>query len=99
MTRRRSVPNRDVTSSIQQFEQLQPVEQQLLEAAAVTGHEWDTRTVASALGADPTEIAHCAETLGARRLFIRARTDDSLALRAPRFAFQHAIIRDAWTSG
>ena len=78
-----------------QFERLQLVEQSLLEAAAVAGHEWDTRTIAGALGNEPADIEHHAESLAARRLFIRAASDDPRISKGSRFAFQHAMYRVA----
>jgi DNA-binding winged helix-turn-helix (wHTH) protein/predicted ATPase len=82
-----------------QFERLEPVDQRLLEAAAVAGHEWDARTIAGALDHAPADIEHHAESLAARRLFIRAATDAAHTSRMSRFAFQHAMYRDALYEG
>jgi DNA-binding winged helix-turn-helix (wHTH) protein len=78
-----------------QFERLQSVEQRLLEAAAVAGQEWDVRTIAGALGSDPADIEHHAESLAARRLFIRAATVVDAVSTMAQFAFQHAMYGNA----
>ena len=78
-----------------QFERLEPDEQQLLEIAAIVGHEWDSQVVAGILGAEPADVAHRADTLAARQVFIRELVREGGNFRRSRYAFQHSIYQDA----
>ena len=78
-----------------QFERLQPNEQQLLEAAAVVGHDWESSVVGRALGIDPMAVEYCADGLAARQIFVRATPGKAGDSRRPLYTFQHALYRDA----
>jgi DNA-binding winged helix-turn-helix (wHTH) protein/predicted ATPase len=75
-------------------------EQQLLSAASVIGLEFSAAAVAAILESDVVVVEEQCEKLARRRQFLRpaGASEWPNGERAARYAFHHALLREAWST-
>jgi tetratricopeptide (TPR) repeat protein/type II secretory pathway predicted ATPase ExeA len=83
-----------------QITRLTVAEQQLLSAASVAGLEFSAAVVAAILKKDVVLVEEQCETLARRRQFLRpaGASEWPDGERAARYAFHHALLREAWST-
>lgn len=95
-----SVPETLRQMILQQFDHLTREEQQILEAASLTGIEFSAAVVAAALAIDIATVEECCETLIRRQLFLQRGQERSERgqQQAAHYRFGHALFPQVFSS-